>query len=29
MLAVHVGELPLQKFGAGAIANFGWQMLTA
>ena len=29
MLAVHVGEVPLSKFGAATIADFGWQMLTA
>jgi flavin-dependent dehydrogenase len=27
MLAVHVGELPLCRFGAGAVADLGWQML--
>lgn len=29
MLSVHVGELPLSRFAVGAIADFGWQMLTA
>jgi len=29
MLAVHVGELPLQEFGAGGLLNLGWQLLTA
>lgn len=29
MLAVHVGELPLLKFGMHRLFGFGWQMLTA
>ena len=29
MLRVHVGELPLSKFGMGAMAELGWRMLTA
>jgi hypothetical protein len=29
MLAVHVGEMPLKKFGASGILNLGWQMLRA
>ena len=29
MLSVHVGGLPLSKFGVGSLANFGWQLLTA
>ncbi len=29
MLSVHVGELPLTGFGAGAIARFGWQLVNA
>lgn len=29
MLSVHVGETPLSGFGARALADFGWRMLTA
>jgi flavin-dependent dehydrogenase len=29
MLAVHVGEVPLHRFGAGTLADLGWQILTA
>lgn len=29
MLSVHVGELAPWRFGAGALAEFGWQMLRA
>ncbi len=29
MLSVHVGELPLSRFGTGAMARFAWQMLAA
>ena len=29
MLSVHVGEIPLTSFGAGALARFGWQMVSA
>ena len=29
MLSVHVGMLPLMDFGAGALARFGWQLVTA
>ena len=29
MLSVHVGETPLWGFGVGALADFGWRMLTA
>ncbi len=29
MLSVHVGAVPLAKFGFGTAFNFGWQMLTA
>ncbi len=29
MLSVHVGEVPPWRFGAGALAEFGWQMLRA
>ncbi len=29
MLSVHVGELPLAKFGAGALAELGWGVLMA
>ncbi|MBV9609220.1 MAG: NAD(P)/FAD-dependent oxidoreductase [Acidobacteria bacterium] len=27
MLAVHVGELPLSRFGAASVADLGWHML--
>lgn len=29
MLSVHVGKLPLANFGAGPLARFGWQLVTA
>ncbi len=29
MLSVHVGAVPLAKFGVSATFNLGWQMLTA
>ncbi len=29
MLAVHVGKLPLANFGAGSLALFAWQLVTA
>ena len=28
MLSVHVGELPLLKFGLGSLADLGWELLT-
>jgi len=29
MLSVHVGALPITKFGLDTAFDFGWQMLTA
>jgi hypothetical protein len=29
LLAVHVGELPLARFGFNGILNLGWRLLTA
>ena len=29
MLSVHVGAVPLMKFGFGTVMNLGWQLLTA
>jgi flavin-dependent dehydrogenase len=29
LLSVHVGELPITRFGAGSLASFGWELLKA